>query len=109
MGEPCAKLGWPTKRALGLASVPKFYQHDDAVIGSRRARYIESVYEAINEAGSSAATAAADGGDPSSTSTQLDEAGTAEMVAEATASFRMNAAIYVEVRGGGRATVHTCT
>ena len=60
---PCVKLGWPTKRALGLPSVPKFYQHDEAVVGSRRAQYIESVYQAINEAGDAAGTTAGAGAD----------------------------------------------
>ena len=58
---PCVKLGWPTKRALGLPSVPKFYQHDEAVVGSRRAQYIESVYQAINEAGDAASASGAGG------------------------------------------------
>ena len=45
-------LGWPTKRALGLPRVPEFYRHDDAIVSDRRATYVESVYEAINEVGS---------------------------------------------------------
>lgn len=91
-------MGWPTKRALALPSVPKFYQHDEALVGSRRAQYVESVYEAINAAGARAAGGGA--------AVELDEAGTAAMVAEATESFKLNAAIYAEDGRDSRFTAY---
>lgn len=86
-------LGWPTRRALGFSSVPNFYQHDEAVVGSRRAAYIEAVYEGINRAGIEAAGLTREGGGESG---GLEAAALDEMVEEAKMSFRLNAAIYAE-------------
>ena len=41
-------MGWPTRRALGLAETPGFYTHDDAHINDDRFAYVERVYAAIN-------------------------------------------------------------
>ena len=78
-------LGWPTKRALGLAQVPAFYEHGEAVSSDRRA-YVESVYEALNEAGEG-----------------LDDAGRAAVAREAERAFALNALVYKEGPGGAGA------
>uniref|UniRef100_A0A7S0SNZ9 Uncharacterized protein n=1 Tax=Mantoniella antarctica TaxID=81844 RepID=A0A7S0SNZ9_9CHLO len=89
-------LGWPTKRALGLPSVPTYYQHDNERVGARRGQYIESVYEAINQA--SVEAAGGNGGPEGGVEQRegLSESAMAEMVVEATESFRLNADIYCE-------------
>ena len=79
-------LGWPTKRALGLPRVPEFYRHDDAIVSDRRATYVESVYEAINEVGSGLSGEATD-----------------EVAEEATRAFALNAAVFRE--NGGDSSV----
>ena len=72
-------MGWPTRRALGLADVPAFYTHDDASINDDRFEYVERVYAAIN--------AAARGADDAAVSAVADEARRA---------FRCNAGVYRE-------------
>lgn len=79
-------LGWPTKRALGLPRVPEFYRHDDAIVGDRRAAYVESVYESINEVGRGLSAEATD-----------------EVAEEATRAFALNAAVFRE--NGGDSSV----
>ena len=79
-------FGWPTKRALGLPCVPEFYRHDDAIVSDRRAAYVESVYEAINEVGSGLSGEATD-----------------EVAEEATRAFALNAAVFRE--NGGDSSV----
>ena len=90
--------------------MPKFYLHDEALVGSRRFQYIESVYEAINEAGIEAAAAGGGGGgggdnvgEGAGVGAGLDEAGLAAMVAEAAESFKLNADIYGEDGRASRA------
>ena len=78
--------GWPTKRALGLPRVPEFYRHDDAIVSDRRATYVESVYEAINEVGSGLSGEATD-----------------EVAEEATRASALNAAVFRE--NGGDSSV----
>lgn len=73
-------LGWPTKLALSLPEVPRFYVHDE--IRDRRRETVEAIYEALNEA-------------------ELTPAQTKAVVDEATLAFRLNAALYREGVGGG--------
>jgi heme oxygenase len=72
-------LGWPTKRALRLRRVPAFYEHDEAVVAARRPEYVESVYEALNDAGAG-----------------LSEAWTADVVRECETAFKLNAEVFKE-------------
>lgn len=79
-------LGWPTRRALGLADVPAFYTHDDASINDDRFEYVERVYAAINAAARGA-----------------DDADVAAVAEEAKIAFRCNAGVY---REEGRGSSH---
>jgi heme oxygenase len=72
-------MGWPTRRALGLAETPGFYTHDDAHINDDRFAYVERVYAAIN--------ASAEG---------LSEDDVASVADEAKTAFRLNAGVYRE-------------
>jgi len=76
-------IGWPTALALGLRETPAFYVHAPE-IGLRRAAFVESVYEALNDAGEG-----------------LDAVATRAVVDEAALAFRLNAALYREGPGGG--------
>lgn len=70
-------LGYPTHLALGIPT-PSFYSFPSTVTG-HRAAYIESIYEAINEAGD-----------------EMEEIGRANVVEETKEAFRYNAEIIKE-------------
>lgn len=85
-------LGWPTKRALGLSTVPKFYTHDvfsdvdNGLVGATsatRSKYVEAVYESINHLGA-----------------DLTKDAKLEIVNEARDAFDANAKVFVEGSGG---------
>lgn len=71
-------LGKPTKLALDLPEVPRFYRMPEAVRADRR-RFIESFYEALNEAGSA-----------------MDQDRRMQLVEEAKRAYKLNALIVTE-------------
>ena len=75
-------LGWPTKLACGLHETPRFYQHS-GISSLNRGQYVESIYEALNDAGK-----------------DLSASQESEVVNEATLAFALNAALYKEGIGG---------
>jgi len=75
-------MGWPTKLALSLEEVPRFYIHSSNITMNRR-DYVESIYESLNEAGKDL--------------TALQQK---EIVKEAEIAFQLNAALYKEGIGG---------
>lgn len=75
-------IGYPTKLALSLESIPKFYTHSSTISMNRR-DYVESIYENLNDAGKDLS------------STQLEA-----IVKEAETAFKLNAEVYKEGVGG---------